>query len=142
MGVMPGRPEVFLLRESERKVAPGGPALVGADGERDEVPPRVYEVLRFVEEVLRSGYGVQITPLRTELPIDEAADAIEMDREELRLYAGRGDISFRSSQYVDWVQLADVLDLNARVNAEREQALRGLSAEEPWGDDSGRSGRQ
>ena len=76
-----------------------------------------------------------MTPLRTELPIDDAADAIEMDREELRLYVGRGDIPFRSSEYVDWVRLADVLELNARVRAEHEQVLRALAEEEPWDDD-------
>jgi hypothetical protein len=136
MDVMPGRPEVFLLGEAERRIVSGGPALVGADGDRREVPPRVYEVLRFVEAALRNGYAVQVTPLRTELPIDEAADAVEMDPDELRLHAGRGDIPFRSTQYVDWVQLADVLDLNSRVNAGRDQGLRELSAEEPWDDDS------
>ncbi|RZT20182.1 hypothetical protein EV649_3325 [Kribbella sp. VKM Ac-2569] len=137
MDVMPGRPEVFLLGEGERTVASGGPALVGAGGDRREVPPQAYEVLRFVEAALRQGYAVQITPLRTELPIDDAADAVEMDREELRLYASRGDIPFRTSQYVDWVQLADVLALSSRVDAERAQALQELAAEEPWDDDAG-----
>jgi hypothetical protein len=136
MDVMPGRPEVFLLNDSDRKLVSGGPALVAPDGTRREVPPKVYEIVRFVESAMLKGYAVQVTPLRTELPIDEAADAIEMDREELRLYAGRGDVPVRSSDYVDWVKLADVLALNARVNAEREQALQALADEEPW-DDNG-----
>ena len=69
--------------------------------------------------------------MRADLPIDEAADAIEMDRDELRFYVGHGDIPFRSSEYVDWVKLSDVLALNARVNSEREQALQVLAEEEP-----------
>ncbi|TDO68425.1 hypothetical protein EV651_102346 [Kribbella sp. VKM Ac-2571] len=137
MDVMPGRPEVFLLGEGERTVASGGPALVGAGGDRREVPPKAYDALRFVEAALREGFAVQITPLRTELPIDDAADAVDMDREELRLYASRGDLPFRSSQYVEWVQLADVLALSSRVDAERAQALQELAAEEPWDDDAG-----
>jgi hypothetical protein len=135
MDVMPGRPEVFLLADTDRAIAPGGPALVGPDGTRREIPAKVYDVMRFVEAALLEGMAVQVTPLRTELPIDDAADAIEMDREELRLYVGRGDIPFRSSEYVDWVRLADVLELNARVRAEREQVLRALAEEEPWDDD-------
>jgi hypothetical protein len=135
MDVMPSRPEIFLLDESDRALVPGGPAVVGTDGVRREIPLKVYEVMRFVEAAMLKGYALQITPLRAELPIDEAADAIEMDREELRLYVGRGDIPFRSSEYVDWVKLSDVLALNARVNAEREQALRALAEEEPWDDD-------
>lgn len=47
-------------------------------------------MLRFVEAALGSGYAVQVGRKRTELPIDEAAAA---------------------------VQLVDVLTLNARVNA-------------------------
>jgi hypothetical protein len=136
MDVMPGQPQVVLLGNGDRRVVSGGPALVGADGIRRDLPPKVYEVLEFVEAALLEGYAIQVTPLRTELPIDEAADAIEMPREELRLYAGRGDLPFRSSEYVDWVQLADVLALNARINAEREQALQELADEEPW-DDNG-----
>jgi hypothetical protein len=131
MDVMPGRPKVFLLGEAEWRGSSGGPALVGPDGDRREVPPRVYEALLFVEAALRDGYAVQVTPLRTELPIDEAADAVEMDRDELRLYAARGDIPFRSTQYVDWVHLADVLALNSRINASRDQALQELAADEP-----------
>jgi hypothetical protein len=132
MDVMPSRPEIFLLTESDRVLVPDGPALVGPDGVRRDIPPKVYEVMRFVEAAMLKGYAVQVTPLRTELPIDEAADAIEMDRDELRLYVGRGDIPFRSSEYVDWVKLSDVLALNTRVNREREQALRTLAEEEPW----------
>lgn len=101
------------------------------------MPPKAYDALRFVEAALREGFAVQITPLRTELPIDDAADAVDMDREELRLYASRGDLPFRSSQYVEWVQLADVLALSSRVDAERAQALQELAAEEPWDDDAG-----
>jgi hypothetical protein len=132
MDVMPSRPEVFLLDESELALVPDGPALVSPSGARHEIRPKVYEVMRFVEAAMHKGYALQITPLRTELPINEAADAIEMDREELRLYVRRGDIPFRSSKYVDRVELSDVLELNARVNSEREQALLVLAEEEPW----------
>jgi hypothetical protein len=135
----PSRPEVFLLADSDRQLTAGGPAIVGPDGERRDIPPKVYEILKFVEATLHQGYGVQITPLRQELPVDQAADAIEMPREELRFFVGRGDIPFRSSDYVDWVKLSDVLALNARVNAEREQMLQSFAEEEPW-DDDGKEG--
>ncbi len=131
---MPSRPEIFLLADTDRRLVPGGPALVGPDGVRRDIPPRVYGVLRFVETAMLQGYAVQVTPLRDELPIDEAADAIEMDRDELRLFAGRGDVPFRSDEYVDWVKLSDVLAFNARLNADREQALQTLAEEESWDD--------
>ncbi|WP_406046704.1 hypothetical protein [Kribbella sp. NBC_00889] len=133
MDAMPGRPEVFLLEDDERVVVPGGPTLVGPHGERREIPAKVYDVMRFVEAALLQGLAVQVTPLRSELTIDEAADAIEMDRDELRLYASRGDLPIRSSEYGDWVRLADVLALNARVNAEREQALQAMAEDDGSG---------
>lgn len=131
---MPSRPEIFLLADTDRRLVAGGPALVGPDGVRRDIPPKVYDVLRFVEAAMLQGYAVQVTPLRDELPIDEAADAIEMDRDELRLFAGRGDVPFRSDEYVDWVKLSDVLAFNARLNADREQALQTLAEEESWDD--------
>ena len=75
MDVMPSRPEIFLLADTDRRLVAGGPALVGPD------------------------------------------------RDELRLFAGRGDLPVRSDEYVDWVKLSDVLAFNARLNADREQAL-------------------
>jgi hypothetical protein len=134
MDVMPSRPEVFLLTDADRHLAAGGPALIGPDGVRREIPPKVYEVMKFAEEALLGGYAVQITPLREELPIDEAADAVQMPREELRVLVSRGEIPFRSSQYVDWVKLADVLALSARLDAERQQMLQSFAEEEPWDD--------
>lgn len=113
-------------------MVPGGPALVGADGSRRDLPPKVYEVMAFVEEALRQGYALQVTPLRQEVPVDEAADAISMSRKQFRQIVGKGEIPFRSSQYVDWVKLSDVLAFDARRKAQREEALQALADEEPW----------
>lgn len=141
MDVMPSRPEIFLLADSERQLVPGGPALVGPDGIRREIPPRLYEVMRFVEAAMLKGYALQVTPLRHELPIEEAAAAIEMSPDELRQYVGRGEIPFRSSEYVDWVKLTDVLAFDARLTAQREAALQALAEEDPWDDDTSDPGR-
>lgn len=76
---------------------------------------------------------MQITPLRPELPIDAAAGAIEMSRDELRHYVSKGEIPLRSSEYVDWVNLADVLAFDSRLEAQRAEGLRALSGEEALG---------
>ncbi|MGY4770435.1 hypothetical protein ACXC9Q_26285 (plasmid) [Kribbella sp. CWNU-51] len=46
-----------------------------------------------------------------------------MARDDLRAHVAEGADPFRASAYVDWVRLADVLALNARVNAARKPAL-------------------
>jgi hypothetical protein len=135
MDAMPCRPEIFLPADSDRRLVPGGPALVGPDGVQREIPPKVYDAMRFVEAAMLMGYAVEVTPLRVELPIDEAADAIEMDRDELRLYVGRGDIPFRSSKYVDWVKLSDVLALVERLRGQRREALDAMLNESVYDED-------
>lgn len=132
---MPSRTEVFLLAKEDRNVVPGGPALISPDGTRHDVPPKVHEVMEFVEAALRQGYALQITPLREEVPVDQAADAISMSRRQFRQFVGKGEIPFRSSEYVDWVKLSDVLAFDARLRAQREEALQALADEEPWDDE-------
>lgn len=68
MEVLPSQSEVFLVEDTERQLAPGGPALVASDGSRREIPPRVFEAIEFLEAAMRQGFAVQITALRTELP--------------------------------------------------------------------------
>ena len=101
---------IYLLDEDERHTVRGGPAVIGADGTREDIPPLVFEAVQHVVEAFRSGRAVKITPLRHELPIDEAADAIGMGRGDLRRNVAKGAVPFRSTEYVDWVQLADVIN--------------------------------
>jgi hypothetical protein len=136
MDVTPSRPEIFLLTDEDRNLVANGPALTDPGGARHDIPPKVHEAMAFVEAALREGYALQITPLRHELPIDEAADAVQMPRKELRLLVSQGEIPFRTSEYVDWVKLSDVLALSARLDAARDQMLQSFAEEEPWDDDS------
>jgi hypothetical protein len=53
--------------------------------------------MRFVEDAMRQGFAVQITALRHEPPIDQAAGVIGMGTDELRTYAAQYAIPFRSS---------------------------------------------
>ncbi len=110
MDTEPDDARIYLLDESDRKVTGDGPAVVDAQGTRQEVPPMVFEAIEHVIGAFQSGYAVKVIPLRTELPIGEAADAIEIGEDDLRRSIADGEIPFRSSRYVDWVRLADVMD--------------------------------
>jgi hypothetical protein len=100
--ILPSQSEVFLLADGESGIVPSCPALIGRDGIRREVPQKVAEAMEFVQAAMEAGFAVQITALRHELPIDEAAAAINMSRRELRHYVSDGELPFRSSEYVDW----------------------------------------
>jgi hypothetical protein len=138
MNVMPSHSAVFLSAVDRPHVV-DDPALVDPDGTRHDLAPEVYEAMQLVEAAMAKGLAVQITALRPELPIDEAAAAIGMPARDLRAYVADGEIPFRSSEYVDWVRLADVLAFNQRLKAQRREALDELLSEPLWedGDDAG-----
>ncbi|RZT27165.1 hypothetical protein EV649_0919 [Kribbella sp. VKM Ac-2569] len=121
---------IYLLDEDERRIVPGGPAVIGPDGTREEIPPAVYRAVQHALEAMRAGQAVKVVPLRTELPVDEAADALGVGRDVLRKHVAKGDIPFRSSEYVDWVRLADVINWD---NARRER--RSAILDEMFADD-------
>lgn len=131
------RARLYLLEDSERPVTVGGPAVVGMDGLRQDLPPLVFEAVRHVIEALRAGLAVKVTPLRTELPIDEAAAAIGMGRDDLRAYAAEGEVPFRSTEDVDWVRLGDVMAFDRRRREQRRAGVRQLLDEEPWDEPDG-----
>jgi hypothetical protein len=114
---------IYLLDEDDRRIVPGGPAVIGPDGEREDIPPAVYRVLRHVLDAMRAGQAVKVSPLRPELPIDEAADAVAIARDVLRKHVSAGEIPFRSSEYVDWVRLADVIVWDNNRRAARRAVL-------------------
>lgn len=129
---------IYLLDSDERQVVPGGPAVIASDGTREEIPLQVFRAVQHVLEAMRAGQGVKITPLRPELPIDEAADAIGMGRDDLRRFVAEGAVPFRSSEYVDWVRLADVIRWDNARREQRNAALDELMSNDPP-DDDGRS---
>src|SRR5262245_36206308 len=120
MEILPGQSEVFLLPEEDGTPVP------------DAIPPKVLEPLRFVEDAMRQGSAVQVIARWHELPIDEAAAAIGMGADELRVYAAEGEIPFRSSEYTDWVPLADVLALDERLRTQRRAALDEMLGESTY----------
>jgi hypothetical protein len=126
---------IYLLDPDERQIVPGGPAVVGPDGTREDIPPLVFRAVQHVVAAMRAGQAVKITPLRLELPIDEAADAIGMGRDDLRKHVAAGEVPFRSSQYVDWVQLADIINWDNERRVRRRAILDELLAEDPTDDD-------
>jgi hypothetical protein len=59
-----------------------------------------------------------------------------MPGRDLRSYVADGEIPFRSSEYGDWVRLADVLAFNQRLKAQRREAIDEMLSE-PLREDGG-----
>jgi hypothetical protein len=125
---------IYLLDADDRRISTDGPYVVGPDGVREDLPPLVFAAVQHVLEAMRAGMAVKVSPLRPELPIDEAADAIGMARDDLRAYIAEGAVPFRSTDSVDWVDLATVIAWDNNRRAARSEGIRKLLDEDPWED--------
>jgi hypothetical protein len=125
---------IYLLDPDQRQTSSAGPSVVGPDGVREDIPPLVFEAVRHVIDAMRAGRAVKISPLRTELPIDEAADAIGMARDDLRAYVAEGAVPFRSTESVDWVDLATVIAWDNARRAARAEGIAAALQDDPWED--------
>jgi hypothetical protein len=123
---------IYLLEDDERQTTPNGPAIIDENGVRQDLPPLVFKAVQHVIRAMRAGQGVKVTPLRPELPIDEAAGAIGMAKNDLRAYVAEGALPFRSTEHVDWVRLDDLIAFDRRRREHRREGLRKLLDEEPW----------
>jgi hypothetical protein len=121
MEALPSQSEIFMISGEERRLLPDGPAIVDADGHRHDVPPKALDALRYVETALREGYAVQVSLLRHELPLREAALAVDMSEDDLRSCLPTDDAPLGPDDSDEWVQLDQVLQLQRRIRATRRE---------------------
>ncbi|GAA1517409.1 hypothetical protein [Kribbella lupini] len=119
---VPSQSEIFMISGEERRLVPDGPAIVDSTGHRRDVPPKALEALHYVETALREGYAVQVSLLRHELPLREAALAVDLPEEELRASLPSAGVPIGPDDSDEWVQLDQVLQLQRRVRASRREA--------------------
>ncbi|ADB32374.1 hypothetical protein Kfla_3313 [Kribbella flavida DSM 17836] len=136
MIVPPSQSEVFVLSADDRRLVVDGPAIVDADGNRHDVPPKVLDALRFLETALREGYAVQVTTLNEELPLKEAALVAGIAEDEIRGYIAAGQLPVRKDEddSADRVRLEHLLPFR-RLERRQRQSRDYLRAEAD--DDSG-----
>ncbi len=101
--------------------------LVGPGGTSTPLPDEVRQVLRTVVEAMAQGLAVSIESHSTQLTVQEAADLLGMDRPRLVRLLDHGTIPFdhRGRQRV--VGLADVIDYQERVRANRRATLADMT---------------
>ena len=126
----PERPErlggVLAALTSRRS---GGPALVGPDGERLELPPEVFEILREVVETLSQGLAITIAPHQMVLSTSEAAEILGVSRPTLVRLLESGKIPFEQPGRHRRVRLADVLAYGERARRQRAAVLDQMVAD-------------
>jgi excisionase family DNA binding protein len=105
------------------------PALVGASGERLELPESMYAVLRQVADALASGMGVTVAPMNAMLTTQEAADFLGIARPTLVRILEHGDIPMEKPNRHRFVRLKDLVEYQAKRRDETRAVLDQMVAD-------------
>jgi excisionase family DNA binding protein len=100
--------------------------LIGANGERTELPSSAVEALKLVIDALARGQSVTLVPHDKDLTSQEAADTLRVSRPHLIKLLDRGEIPFHRVGTHRRIRLEDVFAYRERRDAERAAALTEL----------------
>src|SRR5438477_2676257 len=115
------------VRDLERMLDLGAPALVSASGKRLVVPPTVYEILRKVVGLLADGKSVTLLLGNQVVTTQRAADLLGMSRPFLINLLETGAMAHHRVGNQRRVYLRDVLEFAHKRDEERQAALDRLS---------------
>jgi excisionase family DNA binding protein len=115
------------VRDLDRMLGCGAPALVSASGERLAVPPTVYEVFRKVVELMAEGKSVTLLQDNQVVTTQRAADLLGMSRPFFIKLLETGAMAHHRVGNQRRVYLRDVLEFARKRDEERQAALGRLS---------------
>jgi excisionase family DNA binding protein len=125
--IAPPATEQVQIRDLERMLDLGTPALVGASGERIVVPPTVYKVLRTVVGLMAEGRSVTLLPDDRVVTTQRAADLLGMSRPFFIKLLDTGAMAHHRVGNQRRVYLRDVLQFARKRDEECQAALDRLS---------------
>jgi excisionase family DNA binding protein len=115
------------VRDLERMLGGGAPALVSASGEHFVLPPTVYEALRKVVGLMAEGKSVTLVPDNQVVTTQRAADLLGMSRPFFIKLIETGAMAHHRVGNQRRVYLRDVLEFARKRDEERQASLDRLS---------------
>ena len=100
----------------------------GNPGESVEVSLSTIRILFDIVTGLAHGSAVTFVPMHAELPVQRAADFLNVSRSYLGRLIDEGKIPFREDGSGRRILFRDLVDYKSRTDAERRQALEELAA--------------
>jgi excisionase family DNA binding protein len=121
--------EELRIRDLNRMLQLGSPALVSADGERLELPDTVFRLLKDIARNMQLGRAIVLIPENQQLTTQRAADLLGVSRPYLIKLLEAGDLPFHKAGSHRRVYLKDLIDYQKRRDAERKAALNRIAKE-------------
>jgi excisionase family DNA binding protein len=132
---MPHQPVVLpesdegQIRELHRMLQLGSPALIGADGERLELPNAVYRLLKNIARNMQLGRAIVLIPENQQLTTQRAADLLGVSRPHLIKLLEAGDLPYHKAGSHRRIYLKDLIAYQKRRDVERKEALDRIARE-------------
>lgn len=132
---MPHQPVVLpesdesQVRALHRMLQLGSPALVGADGERLELPNAVYRLLKDIARNMQLGRAIVLIPENQQLTTQRAADLLGVSRPHLIKLLEAGELPYHKAGSHRRIYLKDLIAYQKRRDAERKAALDRIARE-------------
>ena len=117
------------IRELNRMLQGGTPALIGAHGEKVELPDAVFRLLKDIVRNMQLGRAVVLIPENQQLTTQRAADLLGVSRPHLIKLLEAGELPHHKVGSHRRVYLRDLVDYQKRRDAERKLALYRIAKE-------------
>jgi len=117
------------IRELNRMLQRGAPALVGAGGERLELPEAVYRLLKEIVRNMQLGRAIVLVPENEQLTTQRAADLLGVSRPYLIRLLESGELPYHKVGSHRRIYLRDLIAYQKRRDAERKAALNRIARE-------------
>jgi excisionase family DNA binding protein len=117
------------IRELNRMLQLGAPALVGADGERLDLPEAVFRLLKDIVRNMQLGRAIVLIPENQQLTTQRAADLLGVSRPHLVKLLETEELPYHKVGSHRRIYLKDLLAYQRRRDVERKAALDRIAKE-------------
>ena len=121
--------EEVQIRELNRMLQLGSPALVGTDGERLELPGAVFRLLKDIVRNMQLGRAIVLIPENQQLTTQRAADLLGVSRPHLIKLLEAGGLPYHKAGSHRRIYLKDLVAYRKRRDMERKSALGRIAKE-------------
>ena len=121
--------EAVQIRELNRMLQLGSPALIGTDGERLELPAVVFRLLKEIARNMQLGRAIVLIPENQQLTTQRAADLLGVSRPHLIKLLEAGELPYHKAGSHRRIYLKDLVAYQKRRDLERKAALDRIAKE-------------